>query len=384
MSRGIVGLARAAAGLALALLALSPLHAHQASDAYLRADLAEDGTVALRIDVALRDLDLLLELDQDADGQLRWGEVRQREAEIAARVQAGLALLPARCALRPADGRPLTLDRKADGTYARLHYASGCRAADAPRLAYTLLGGIDPNHRGLLQQHGGGERPAAALLSLAPGGAAVGLLAAGMAAPDGPTATGFFSDGLQHILVGADHILFLVCLLLPVVLGRGGEHRSGRSLAWALFGLVSAFTVGHSVTLGLASWRLLSVPPSVIEPLIAATIALAAIDNLRPWLGRRRAVAALAFGLIHGFGFAGPLLEVELPPAAMAWALLQFNLGVEAGQLLVVMLSLALLWPLRHHGAWAQRTLAGGSVVAGVMAVLWFGERVLDTRWLPL
>ena len=125
-------------------------------------------------------------------------------------------------------------------------------------------------------------------------------------------------------------------------------------------------------------------PPTVIEPLIAATIALAAADNLRPWLGKRRSLAALAFGLIHGFGFAGPLLEVELPPAAMAWALLQFNLGLEAGQLLLMLLSLALLWPLRRHGTWARRTLTGGSVVAGVMALVWFGEWVLDTRWLAL
>jgi len=215
-------------------------------------------------------------------------------------------------------------------------------------------------------------------------GAAVSLLPAGTASPDAPPPSGFFADGLHHILIGADHVLFLVCLLLPVVLGRTGEHRSGRSLAWALVGLVSAFTVGHSITLGLAAWRLLSVPPSVIEPLIAATIALAAVDNLRPWLGKRRSLAALAFGLIHGFGFAGPLLEIELPPAAMAWALLQFNLGVEAGQLLVVMLALALLWPLRRHGIWARRTLAGGSLAAGVMALVWFGERVLDTRLLAL
>lgn len=378
------GLARLAAGLALSVLALSPLRAHQASDAYLRAAIADDGTVALRVDVALRDLDLLLELDQDADGRLRWGEVRQRDAEIAARVQAGLAIEPERCALRPTDAQALTLDRKADGTYVRLHYASNCRAADAPRLAYTLLSGIDPTHRGLLQRIGSDGQPAAPLLSLAPGGAAVSLWPGGTAAPGASPPAGFFADGLHHILIGADHVLFLVCLLLPVVLGRGGEQRSGRSLAWSLVGLVSAFTVGHSITLGLAAWRLLSVPPSVIEPLIAATIALAAFDNLRPWLGKRRALAALAFGLIHGFGFAGPLLEIELPPVGMAWALLQFNLGVEAGQLLVVMLALALLWPLRRHGLWARRTLAGGSLAAGVMALVWFGERVLDTRLLAL
>lgn len=383
MSRGAI-IGRLVAGFALAVLAPGPLHAHQASDAYLRAAVGGDDTVTLRIDVALRDLDILLDLDQDADGRLSWGEVRQREAEIAARVHAGLALQPDRCALRPADEQPLQLDRKADGTYARLQYASDCRAADTPRLAYTLMQGIDPTHRGLLQRLGTGGRPAGPLLSLAPGGAPASLMPAGTASRDVPHPSGFFHDGLGHILVGADHILFLICLLLPLVLGRAGAHRPGRALAWALAGLVSAFTVGHSITLGLAAWRVLSVPASVIEPLIAATIALAAVDNLRPWLGDRRALAALAFGLVHGFGFAGPLLEIDLPPAAMAWALLQFNLGVEAGQLVVVLLALAVLWPLRRSGTWARRTLAGGSLAAGALALVWFSERVLDTRLLAL
>ena len=379
-----VGFGRLVAGITLAVLALDPLHAHQASDAYLRAGVEGDGTVTLRIDVALRDLNVLLELDQNADGRLSWGEVRQSEAEIAAWVQASLALQPDRCTLRPTAGQPLTLDRKADGTYARLQYASDCRAADAPHLAYTLMQGIDPTHRGLLQRLGTEALPAGPLLSLTPGGPAARLTPAGMASGEAPQSPGFFADGLGHILVGADHVLFLVCLLLPLVLGRASEHRSSRALAWAFVGLVSAFTVGHSVTLGLAAWRLLSVPPSVIEPLIAATIALAAADNLRPWLGERRVLAALAFGLVHGFGFAGPLLEIELPPAAMAWALLQFNLGVEVGQLVVVVLALAVLWPLRRSSTWARRTLAGGSLGAGGLALLWFGERVLDTRWLAL
>lgn len=383
MSAG-AGIGRLVAGLVLAVLALDPLHAHQASDAYLHASVVGDGTVTLRMDVALRDLDILLELDQNADGRLSWGEVRQHEAEIAARVQAGLALQPDRCALRPADGQPLTLDRKADGTYARLHYASDCRVADGPRLVYTLMNRVDPTHRGLLQRLGTDGRPAGPLLSLAPGGASASLMPAGTASGEVPHSSGFFADGLGHILVGADHILFLVCLLLPLVLGRAREHRSGRILTWAVVGLVTAFTVGHSITLGLAAWRLLSVPASVIEPLIAATIALAAVDNLRPWLGERRALAALAFGLVHGFGFAGPLLEIELPPAAMAWTLLQFNLGVEAGQLVVVLLTLVVLWPLRRSSTWARRTLAGGSLLAGALALLWFGERVLEMRLLAL
>lgn len=412
---------RIACAALLALLAVAPAaFAHQASDAYLRAGADDEGRLVLQADVALRDLDVALALDANADGQLSWGEVRRREAEIAGHVAAHLRLEPARCALRPDAAQPLALDRKADGTYAVLHYASDCAAASAPTLAYGLFREIDPTHRGLLQLLGAQGQPVAALRSLAPGGAPVRLAltpAADTASPpepatgavadarrpvpdiaaappsspsaatvaDEPLAGGFFGEGLHHILIGADHVLFLVCLLLPLALGRdaqGGVAR-GRALWLPLVALVTAFTVAHSITLGLAAWRVLAVPPSVIEPLIALTIAVAAADNLWPMLGRRRVLAAFAFGLIHGFGFAGPLIELDLPPLAMAGALLQFNLGVEAGQLAVVALAVLLLTPLRGRSgslAWMR----GGSVAAGLVALVWLGERLLDFKVLPV
>lgn len=377
------GRLRLALALLLGALALLPARAHQASDAYLRAGSAADGTLTLQAEVALRDLDLALELDTDGDGRLSWGEVRRREAEIGARVLAGLTLSPERCTLRPAADRALALDRKADGVYAVLHYTSACSAADGPQLAYTLFQGVDPTHRGLLRGDAADPRTAAPLRSLVPGGAAVAPWSGSAAADLADAGPGFFADGLHHILIGADHVLFLVCLLLPLALGRGdAPPPRGRALWWPLFGLVTAFTVAHSITLGLAAWRVLAVPPSVIEPLIAASIAVAAADNLRPLLGRWRTLAAFGFGLVHGFGFAGPLLEIDLPPAAMAWAMLQFNLGVEAGQLVVVALAVLALHPLRGHGgaAWMR----GGSAVAGLLALVWLGERVLDVKLLPV
>lgn len=379
----------------MALTFVPAVNAHQASDAYLQASVADGGEVELRIDVALRDLDVLLELDANADGQLNWGEVRQREAEIGARVQAALRVTPERCALHSASDQPLLLDRKADGTYARLQFASPCQASEPIQLAYSLMEGIDPTHRGLLQAIDGNAKAGGSLVSLRPGGAAVSLTAREGHAADAPTnappdaspnalhSGGFFADGLRHIWAGADHILFLVCLILPLVLGRGGAHGSARDVGRSLLMLVTAFTVGHSSTLALASFRWVAVPSSVIEPLIAATIAIAAADNLRPFLGHRRALAALTFGLIHGFGFAGPLLEIDLSPSEMAWSLLQFNLGVEAGQLMVVGASLLLLWPLRERGAWARRTVSLASIAAGVMAVAWFTERVFNARLMP-
>ena len=370
----------------LVLALATPAGAHQASDAYLRAIADDDGRLALHVEVALRDLDVVMELDADADGRLTWGEVRARRDAIADYVGAHLRL-------RKGDGRPcalspdgFALDRKADGSYAALHYRAGCAVADAPTLAYALLQDVDPTHRGLLRLQGRPAAEAGPLRSLAPGGAPVRLDFGGAdtrAGADGP-AGGFVGEGLHHILVGADHVLFLVCLLLPLALGTdpAGAPRRGGALWAPLLALVTAFTAGHSITLGLAAGRLLSVPTRVIEPLIAATIVLAAVDNLRPVLGRWRAAAAFFFGLVHGFGFAGPLLEIELPPWSMAKALLQFNLGVEAGQLAVVALAIALLAPLRGRGAAAW--LRAGSAAAGFVALVWLGERLLDVKLLPV
>lgn len=401
----------------LMLLAAGVASAHQASDAYLRLQADAQGRLAVQAEVALRDLDTVLDLDADGDGRLRWGEVRTRRADIEALVIQHLRFARADGQACPLSPRNLAVDRKADGGYVVLALGSDCRRDAVATLDYTLFAGVDPTHRGLLlvAQADGSTAP---LRSLVPGAPPAML-------DDGARAGGgFFADGLHHILIGADHVLFLVCLLLPLALapavrgGRAGaspgpQHRarigSKALLGWdrsepaplgggesvgrpgaslsarvlPLVGLVTAFTVAHSITLALAAWRVVSVPPSVIEPLIALTIAVAAADNLWPVLGRRRAWAAFAFGLIHGFGFAGPLTELDLPPLAMAKALLQFNLGVEAGQLLVVLVAFALLSPLRGRDA-AQAGLRYGSLAAGLVALVWLGERVLDFKVLPL
>ena len=150
---------------------------------------------------------------------------------------------------------------------------------------------------------------------------------------------------MRHILSGYDHVLFLLCLLLPAVMRRtpAGWQPVERlaQAVWPVVGIVTAFTVAHSITLALAALKLVSLPSAFIEPAIAVTIVLAALDNVRPMFPVRRVVVTFFFGLIHGFGFAGVLAELDLPRADFAWALLQFNLGLEAGQLVIVVVATA-------------------------------------------
>ena len=141
---------------------------------------------------------------------------------------------------------------------------------------------------------------------------------------------------------------------------------------------VTLFTLAHSVTLALAALGWVKLSPSFVEPAIAATIMLAAFDNLRPLLLRWRGWITFGFGLIHGFGFAGVLGELQLPAAEFGWALFQFNLGLEMGQLLLVLTVVPLLFALRRRSVYVPLVLRAGSSLALLLAMVWLVERTTD------
>jgi len=176
----------------------------------------------------------------------------------------------------------------------------------------------------------------------------------------------FLPAGIHHILIGPDHLLFLVGLLL-----LGGSVRQ-------LAVIVTAFTVAHSITLSLAALNLVSPPARIIEPAIALSIVYVGADNLLIRGGRDvRAWIAFAFGFIHGFGFANVLREMDLPARALGWSLFAFNVGVEIGQLLVVAVVATALAALRTRSETAGRQLAfAGSVVVMAAGTFWFIQRV--------
>jgi hydrogenase/urease accessory protein HupE len=176
----------------------------------------------------------------------------------------------------------------------------------------------------------------------------------------------FVPSGIHHILIGPDHLLFLVGLLL-----LGGTIRQ-------LTLVVTAFTVAHSITLSLAALSIVTPPARLIEPAIALSIVYVGADNLLMKDGRDvRAWIAFAFGFIHGFGFANVLREMDLPSRALGWSLFSFNIGVEIGQLAVVAVVASALTALRARSAAAGQQLAmAGSVVVIAAGAFWFVQRV--------
>jgi hypothetical protein len=176
----------------------------------------------------------------------------------------------------------------------------------------------------------------------------------------------FIPSGIHHIMIGPDHILFLVGLLL-----LGGTWK-------ALMKIVTAFTIGHSITLSLAALNLVTPPPQIIEPAIALSIVFVGADNLVRGSGRDlRAWVALVFGLVHGFGFANVLREFGLPDEALGWSLFSFNVGVEIGQLLIVLVVATMLELIRRRShAMGYRVAYAGSVVVIAAGAYWFVQRV--------
>lgn len=182
----------------------------------------------------------------------------------------------------------------------------------------------------------------------------------------------YFSIGIEHILMGYDHLLFVLCLVLLL----GG--------IWRVAATITAFTIAHSLTLVATSLELFSMPRAPVEAAIALSIIFLAVevikrDPLAPRLSERLPwVMAFLFGLLHGFGFAGALAEIGLPTREVPTALLTFNLGVEAGQLLIVGASMAVLALIQKmKSAWLKPTQSACAYAIGSVAVMWLFQRVI-------
>ena len=193
-----------------------------------------------------------------------------------------------------------------------------------------------------------------------------------------------FRLGMHHIATGTDHLLFLLTLLLSAPLvarqGRWAGVRDPRGSLWQIAGVVTAFTLGHCITLALAGLSLLSVPGQPIEVLIALSIFVSAAHALRPLFPRREAVVAAFFGLIHGLAFAETLAHLVVGRWERVVDLLGFNLGIEAMQLLVVLATMPILLLLTRTPVFTPLRVVG-ALAAGLVSLVWIAERLPQPPW---
>ena len=361
----------------LIALCAFPALPHKASDSYLVVNI-KGNEVSGQWDIALRDIDFAIGLDANGDGEITWGEVQARHADIAVWALGRLTLQRGGdCNLRVVEN---LIDDHTDGAYAVLRFTGSCPAAtQALSISYRLLFDVDGLHRGLLRLDLDGVTHTAVL---APDTGVLKIQA-------GETSrlsqfVQYLVEGIWHIWIGFDHILFLLSLLLPAVLVHEVRRWTGvatfRIALTEVLWVVTAFTVAHSITLTLAALQIIELPSRLVESAIAASVVLAAANNLWPVVERRRWLVAFSFGLIHGFGFASVLTELGLPKDALVLSLLGFNLGVETGQLVIVAGFLPVAYMLRNTPLYRKGVFVLGSVFTMLVALIWLVERAFNLK----
>ena len=385
------------ASLAVMLSLLAPtVEAHKPSDSYLSLNV-NGAAISGQWDIALRDLDFALGLDANGDGDITWGEVRARHTDIAAFAQARLKVRALH--VGTPDGSACTLqigsqavDGHTDGAYTVMPLQFTCaetvNTLSGIQVEYRLFADIDPQHRGLLSLSTGSSKDATTRTAVL--------------GPQAPQQTfvlaetsrwrqflDYVREGVWHIWIGFDHILFLLSLLLPAVLiwqpkpvAKWLPAVRFKDAFFDVLRIVTAFTVAHSITLSLATLGYVTLPSRVVESAIAASVVLAALNNVLPMFQGRRWAVAFVFGLIHGFGFASVLADLGLPKEALALALVGFNVGVECGQLAIVAVFLPLTFAMRRTVFYGQGVRVVGSLLIAALAAVWLAERLFNLKLL--
>jgi hypothetical protein len=347
--------------------------AHKPSDSYLMLEKSSSGATG-RWDIALRDLEAAVGLDRNHDRAIDWGELE-------ARLPIVTAYAASRLSARTGAGRCQTQLRQqgvvthSDGKYVALGVTLACPAdASALVVRYDLLFDIDAQHRGVLR-YGTGSNAESQVFSKARRELTLSTATPAFAA--------IVHLGIEHILSGYDHLLFLMALLLPSVLRRRDDEwlpaSDFRSVLMDVLRTVTSFTVAHSLTLALSAAHLVVLPSRFVESAIAVSIVLVALNNLLPVLDADRSLA-FGLGLLHGFGFASVLEDVGLSGQGFVRTLFGFNLGVEIGQLAVVVALLPVLFLLRRSRLYPKWGLPSASVVVALVACVWLVERVFDVK----
>ena len=379
MKRWLVSLC----SLIVLILASGQTFAHKPSDSYLRLTI-EEHTIQGQWDIALRDLDHAMGLDGNDDGTITWGEVRDQHDAIASYALSRLTLNAADSPCSNQIERHL-VDQHSDGAYAVLQFSIDCPTVPTVmNLHYGLFFDVDPLHRGLLQV----THPSATQTAIfSPEQSTIQLDLT--AQTSWREFLEFGQEGVWHIWIGYDHILFLISLLLPAVLWWRSGHwqavESFKDVLREVISIVTAFTVAHSITLSLAALEIVTLPSQWVESVIAGSVVLAALHNLFPIIQIRRWTVGLVFGLVHGFGFASVLSDLALPTSSMFLALAGFNIGVEVGQLAIVAVFLPLAYAVRHSWTYRHLAVQFGSVCIAGLAFIWLIERSLNlqlTNWL--
>jgi hypothetical protein len=360
--------------LALAAVSFAPrVGAHAVGTSYLFAELHDEGPAQLRWEMNAGELAWNVFMDADADGVIAQRELDDARSTLAAAIPAQLSVSRggAPCALAYESANV----RAADGH----DVVSIAMRADCPGAGLFTIGGplyLTGYGQQVILEATRGDRRSARVLSLdEPAWVEPRQEVSAWA-----SFVHFGAQGIWHVLIGYDHIAFVLLLLLPSVMRPlGGKWQGAEGLGPVtrdIVTVVTAFTIAHSATLALAVTGVISVPAQPVELAIAASIAVAAAINLMPRLSPARLPLAFGFGLVHGLGFANALSDLDAEGVGLVPLLAGFNIGVELAQLAIVALVLPAIYAVRRTSWYAGGVLPLGSCVLGAAGVAWLIQRL--------
>jgi hypothetical protein len=360
--------------LLLAILAISSsVHGHSLNDSYLQLSIS-DSQYSGKLQIALSDLEIAIGLDADYNQELTWGELKSASPLIDAYIHERFSMQAGEQICESNLG-PYRLEELSGGVYLNIPLQGECRSSGDLSIGYSMLFDVDSSHRGIasISQDGKSSsyvfspRKQSIEFDSRSSGLAVSLL-------------NFIFEGIWHIWIGIDHVLFILAMLFGVILRQQNSTNSKPS--WSktcleVVKLVTAFTFAHSLTLLLSTLGLVRLQEQFVESAIALSVLAGGINILFPIFGNHHWKFAFLFGLIHGFGFANVLMDLELSTNQLIAGLLGFNLGVEFGQFIIVAITAPILVFMCKRD-WTRRigSIAGGIVVSQ-MGLFWFFQRGL-------
>jgi hypothetical protein len=357
----------------LSLLLANTVAAHQLSTSYIIAEIDDTGRINGEWQLSLADLELAVGLDLNANGELTWGEVKSRQAEIASYLAENLLLNRDKLTCNLHFDLVERLQDHANEAFAVTDFSGQCAISGPLNIKYSAIFALDSSHEMVLNI-GDGSNMHSFVLDDNTRKITIDLREGSWQT----TFKQFVYQGIIHIWIGIDHILFLLALLLPAVLERKNKQwqaiTSVKVILTNTVWIISAFTLAHSLTLTATALGWLSPSSRWVELGIALSVLFAALNNIWP-LVLRLAWLTFAFGLLHGMGFAGVLGELGLPADQQFLSILAFNLGVEIGQLAILAILLPVLILLRKSKFYSKGVMPVGSLLIALMAVQWSIER---------
>ncbi len=372
-------------GCGLILLCIASIsHAHQLSTSYLNGSFNDTGVFSGEWQVRLYDLEQAIGIDTDGDGQLRWQELQNRAYAVTQYLQYHLQFSRANKACTTALEPHWQIDSHFNEGYVVLPVRAQCPINGEVTLSYSAFFEIDSQHKLLvslsrektaIEKTSSEQTASPRILSDSNRTLTINETSGSRFA----TFKEFVMQGAVHIWIGTDHILFLLSLLLTCVLVRRNHawvaNNNLREIVVRTTWIVTAFTLAHSITLTATALHWIQLPSRWIEVGIAISVALTALNNIWP-LVLRLGWLTFGFGLLHGMGFAGALGELGLPADQQTLTVLAFNLGVEIGQMAIVLVVLPLLIFVRKFYGYSRYSVSALSLVIFLVAVQWTLERI--------